>query len=69
MRTFSIYGLSNFQICHTAVLAIVCTLYIMSSIFVHLITGSLYLLKILYKIAVDVRWRGVGVLKHRGRIQ
>ena len=45
MRTFSIYGLSNFQIYHTAVLAIVCTLYITSSIFVHLITGSLYLLK------------------------
>ena len=66
MRTLKIYSLNNFPVYPTAVLAIVCTLYIMSSIFVHLITGSLYLLKILYKIAVDVRWRRVEVLKHGG---
>lgn len=47
MRTIRIYSLNNFQICHTTVLSIVVTLYIIiSAVLIYLITGILYLLTI-----------------------
>ena len=46
MRTFRIYSLKNFQICHTAVLSLVIMLRCISPVLVYLITGGLYLLTI-----------------------
>ena len=44
MRTLRIYSIRNFPICHTAVLTIVITLYIIPLVLIYLITGSVYFL-------------------------